>query len=44
MDDIIADLKNQIQELEDAKQMLTDAQADIRETICQLQMVKEVLK
>jgi prefoldin subunit 5 len=41
MDDIIADLKNQIQAIEDAKQQLTETQQELRETICYFQMALE---
>jgi len=42
IDDIILDLKGQIQQLEDAKTQLTEAQEDLRQTICHLEMTKEV--
>jgi len=37
-DDIIRDLKNQLQQLEDAKMQITEAQEDIRATIAAIQM------
>ena len=41
VDEIIDDLKAQIQQLEDAKQQLTETQEDLRETICFLQLTLE---
>lgn len=35
---LIEDLKAQLQELEDAKTQITEAQEDLRETIAQLQL------
>jgi hypothetical protein len=35
---IIEDLKNQLQQLEDAKAQITEAQEDIRATIAAIQM------
>lgn len=36
--ELIENLKAQLQELEDAKQQITEAQEDLRETIAELQM------
>lgn len=44
IEEIIADLKSQLQVLEDAKIELTEVQENIRESICQLEMAKESLK
>ncbi len=41
VDKVILDLKNQIQQLEDTKAMLTEAQEDLRRTISALQMHEE---
>ena len=41
IDEIINDLKAQMQTLEDMKTQLTEGQENIRESLCQLQMVKE---
>ena len=41
VDDIIKDLKDQIQRMEYLKATMTEAQEDLRETICQMQMSKE---
>ena len=36
--DLIENLKAQLQELEDAKQQITEAQEDLRATIAEIQM------
>ena len=41
VEEIIEDLKNQIQAIEDAKQQLTETQQELRETICYFQMALE---
>ena len=38
IDEIIDDLKNQIQQMEDAKTQITEAQEELREMIAQIQM------
>lgn len=43
IDDIIDDLKAEMQTLEDLKTQLAEAQESIRETICQCQILKEGL-
>ena len=42
--EIIDDLKSEIQQMEDAKTQITEAQEDLRNTICILQTMKEDLK
>ena len=44
IEEIIEDLKAQIHQMEDAKSEITDAQEELRNTICTLQMMKEELK
>ncbi len=44
IDEVIRDLKNQLQELEDLKTRVTEAQESVRETICQCVLLKEELK
>ena len=39
--DLVNDLKQQLQELEDAKTQITESQAHLRETIAVLEMAKE---
>lgn len=41
IDEIITDLKAEMQTLEDLKTQISEAQEDIRNTICQCQMLKE---
>lgn len=41
IDGIIEDLKNEMQTLEDLKQMIDETLLDIRNTICQCVMLKE---
>lgn len=41
IDEIVDDLRGQLQALEDLKTHITESQEDIRETICRLQMLKE---
>lgn len=41
IDEIVDDLRGQLQSLEDLKTHITESQEDIRETICRLQMLKE---
>jgi hypothetical protein len=43
IDDIIVDLKAEMQTLEDLKTQISEAQENIRETICQCQILKEGL-
>jgi hypothetical protein len=43
IDEIITDLKAEMQTLEDLKTQVSEAQEDIRNTICRCQMLKEVL-
>ena len=43
IEEIIEDLKNQLQVLEDLKVQITESQENIRETICQCQMMKEAM-
>ena len=44
IEEIIEDLKNQLQVLEDLKVQITESQENIRETICQCQMMKEAMQ
>ncbi len=41
IDEIISDLSSQIQQIEDAKTALTEAQQELRQTIFALMMQKE---
>lgn len=43
IDEIIDDLRGQLQVLEDLKTQITESQENIRETICQCQMIKETV-
>jgi CII-binding regulator of phage lambda lysogenization HflD len=42
IDEVILELKERIQEIEDAKTSLTESQEELRETIAALEMAKEV--
>ena len=44
IDEIIEDLKSELQTLEDLKTQIGESQENIRETICQCQMIKEDMK
>ena len=44
IDEVILELKERIQEIEDAKTSLTESQEELRETIAALEMAKEVNK
>lgn len=44
IDDIIMDLKAEMQTLEDLKTQISETQENIRETICQCEMIKEASK
>ena len=44
IDDVIMDLKAEMQTLEDLKTQISEAQENIRETICQCEMIKEASK
>jgi hypothetical protein len=44
IDEVILELKERIQEIEDAKTSLTESQEELRETIAALEMEKEVEK
>jgi len=44
IDEVILELKERIQEIEDAKTSLTESQEELRETIAALEMAKEVEK
>ena len=41
IDEVILELKERIQEIEDAKTSLTESQEELRETIAALEMAKE---
>ena len=41
IDEVILELKERIQEIEDAKTSLTESQEELRETITALEMAKE---
>ena len=43
IDEIIEDLLGQLQALEDLKTHISESQENIRETICQCQMMKEAM-
>lgn len=44
LDELIEDLRNQMQTLEDLKTQIAEAQENIRDSICQVEMLKEALK
>lgn len=44
IDEVILELKERIQEIEDAKTSLTESQEELRETIAALEMAKEANK
>jgi len=41
IDEIIADLKQELQNMEDLKTQIAESQERIREAICQCEMIKE---
>jgi hypothetical protein len=41
IDEIIADLRQELQNIEDTKAQLTESQERIRDAICQCEMLKE---
>ena len=43
IDDIVADLTQELQNLEDMKTQITECQERIRQAICECEMIKEAL-
>ena len=44
IDEIIADLRAELQRLEDTKTEIAESQESIRQAICQCEMIKEAMK
>ena len=44
IDEIIADLKQELQNMEDLKTQIAESQENIRQAICQCEMIKEGIK